>query len=346
MLKYLTVLFLIACGSVSQILSSANAEFSNNDFDSIAYYSLNEHVKNVTLNPYIELDAFIEDARSSARLLSPDVLNEVLLLKNGMVDGDYVWLKGLPQDLNLAKTPGLDLPLVKDTYVSEYCLSLFATILGEPFNYIQEENGNIFRNIRPTRRNEKEQTSDGSKVDLELHTEIAFHPFKPDYLMLYCLRGDRNKEAFTLVSSLSKVLEQLDAKSTQILRDKQFLTGIDVSFGNPDKTKYWGESIPVLYGPEDRLMITYDLDLMVGLTEEARNALEVLKKAILKVQEKVCLQPGDLLIFNNRRVIHGRTAFKAYYDGYDRWLQRVYVSTDKEFAENILINGRIICTEF
>jgi hypothetical protein len=39
----------------------------------------------------------------------------------------------------------------------------------------------------------------------------------------------------------------------------------------------------------------------------------------------VPLRPGDLLIVDNDAVVHGRVAFRARYDGSDRWLKRVLV---------------------
>ena len=41
---------------------------------------------------------------------------------------------------------------------------------------------------------------------------------------------------------------------------------------------------------------------------------------------KLC--PGDLLLFDNRRVLHARTPFTARLDGTDRWLRRLYVVPD------------------
>lgn len=34
------------------------------------------------------------------------------------------------------------------------------------------------------------------------------------------------------------------------------------------------------------------------------------------------LEPGELLIDDNRRVVHGRTSFPPRYDGTDRWRMR------------------------
>lgn len=317
--------------------------------DKPCYHALEgvlDEVRSGVINPYRDLELFIERAREASALVPDEVKKELQNLKDNKVKCGYVILDGLPLDEPLIDTPGREIPTYKNSYVSEFCLSLFGTLIGEPFNYIQEEKGNIFRNVRPMQLNEAEQTSDSSKVLLELHTETAFHPFKPDFLMLHCLRGDRNKEAFTLVSSLKEVIPLLDEETLAELRRPQYLTGIDVSFGNKDKTKYREELIPVLYGEGDDEMITYDLDLMVGLTEPAKAALQTLTEAILKVQKGVLLQPGQLLIFDNKRIIHGRTAFHAYYDGKDRWLQRVYLSVDPLFKHQLKNNGRIVTTQF
>ena len=37
---------------------------------------------------------------------------------------------------------------------------------------------------------------------------------------------------------------------------------------------------------------------------------------------------GDILLFDNRRVMHARTPFEPRYDGTDRWLQRVIITDD------------------
>jgi len=41
----------------------------------------------------------------------------------------------------------------------------------------------------------------------------------------------------------------------------------------------------------------------------------------------VVLDDGDLLVIDNDRAVHGRTAFTPRYDGTDRWLRRALVVT-------------------
>ncbi len=305
--------------------------------------------QNGEINPYKNLEDSIELAHEISVFLPVNINSALIDLKENKNASGYVVFKGLPQDETLPPTPNQSFsipPAGKDSFVSEFMLTMIGSQLGEPFNYIQEEQGNIFRNIRPTKKNRALQTSDSSDVVLQSHTETAFHIVRPDYLLLYCLRSDRNREAYTLVSSLQKVLALLDKSTIEILKRKEFITGIDVSFGNPDKSLFNPQVLAVLSGSGDDTQIIYDLDLMKGLTEEASEALKQLQQAITSVQEKIFLEPGDLLAFDNTRIIHGRTNYTPYFDGKDRWLQRVYITKDKEFNKRIACVDRVITYTF
>ncbi len=50
--------------------------------------------------------------------------------------------------------------------------------------------------------------------------------------------------------------------------------------------------------------------------------------ALRSTMKEILSEPGDLIIIDNRRTSHSRTKFKAYFDGYDRWLQRVFIKQD------------------
>jgi len=56
---------------------------------------------------------------------------------------------------------------------------------------------------------------------------------------------------------------------------------------------------------------------------------------------------GDLLCIDNRRTVHGRTAFSPRYDGFDRWIQRSFVVRDLGLSAGDRHPGeRIIRTAF
>mgnify|MGYP002529869957 CR=1 FL=1 len=56
---------------------------------------------------------------------------------------------------------------------------------------------------------------------------------------------------------------------------------------------------------------------------DASRALAALIDAIEHNLRELVLSPGDLLILNNAKAVHGRQPFDAGYDGTDRWLKRI-----------------------
>ncbi|MGI8801433.1 MAG: TauD/TfdA family dioxygenase [Solirubrobacteraceae bacterium] len=60
----------------------------------------------------------------------------------------------------------------------------------------------------------------------------------------------------------------------------------------------------------------------------AEQALRALVDTLGRNLTEVRLAPGDLLVIDNLRAIHGRAAFAARHDGTDRWLKKVMVTRD------------------
>jgi len=55
-------------------------------------------------------------------------------------------------------------------------------------------------------------------------------------------------------------------------------------------------------------------------------------------------ESGDFLIFKNQEVLHSRESFTAKYDGYDRWLLRVYGASNIGYLNHKeIIKGDIGC---
>jgi alpha-ketoglutarate-dependent taurine dioxygenase len=91
--------------------------------------------------------------------------------------------------------------------------------------------------------------------------------------------------------------------------------------------------------------MVFDADLMVGMDEQAEDALRVLGDATARCHTSVALEAGDLLIIDNNLAVHGRTPFAARFDGTDRWVQRAFVVSDLA-ASAADRNGRVITTYF
>ena len=232
-------------------------------------------------------------------------------------------------------------PTGKDL-LSEFILLAVARSLGEPVGYLPEHGGAIVQNLLPTREGAHRQTSTSSAVELEFHTETAFHPHRPRHLLLSCLRGD--PAAATLLCDVGDVLDDLDPDTRRVLGEPRFRTRVDESFGGaPDSAP--GAPMHVLSGDPARPTLIFDADLMSGDDDEAVAALAELGAVARRRRQGLVLEPGDLLVVDNHRCIHGRTPFAARHDGSDRWLQRSFVVDELAPSAPDRV-GRIIATDF
>jgi L-asparagine oxygenase len=240
-------------------------------------------------------------------------------------------------------TPGAAAHSGKDL-TSEFNLLTVARALGQPVGYLPEHGGDIVQNIVPVQASANRQVSTSSKVQLMFHTEAAFHPHRPRYLLLLCLRGDAS--ASTTLSSIREVAPLLDPAVVDVLFQPRFRTAPDESYlRTPNATRNLGAPMAVLGGSRQAPTLVFDADLMVGINDEATAALQVLSGAVAAHHTSVVLEPGDLLVIDNTVAVHGRSPFTPRFDGTDRWLQRTFVVSDlaPSAADRV---GRIIATQF
>lgn len=301
-------------------------------------------------NPYQDTEEFLFDCEMRADEMPRFVRRALLEFQVRSNPDGILLLKGLPIDPGLyyVHTPlNAQRSQEKTTFVSERCLAMIGSRLGHLVSYIQEKNGDLFQNLAPVKGQETIQSSGGSQTRLQFHRETVFHPYAPEYLLLFCLRPDHDRIAETTYASITHALPLLSDEHRSLLFQPLYRTGIDYSFGNLQTVKGNGPVLPVLYGNPDDPFLNYDEDLMEALTPEAQDALDALKAAIAQVYRGVKLDTGDLLCIDNRRTVHGRSSFTPRYDGFDRWLQRSFVVRDLgESAGDRHLGERVIRTAF
>lgn len=250
-------------------------------------------------------------------------------------------VRGFPVG-DLPATPGEPTASTGKSDATDLRLLTIASVLGEPVGYLPEHGGDVVQNIVPVQASAASQTSTSSVVDLMFHTEAAFHPHRPKYLLLFCLRGD--PQARTTLASIHAALPYLDSFVIDVLFERRFRCAVDESYLH-GRSNVLGEPVAVLTGsPADPAMV-FDQDLMVGMDEEAEEALRALGDALAAHHSSVVLEPGDLLVIDNHLAVHGRTPFAPRFDGTDRWLQRAFVVEDLA-ASNDERDGRVITTAF
>ena len=192
---------------------------------------------------------------------------------------------------------------------------------GTLISYPEECNGALFQDIIPIKALAYEQTSTGSKLPLEIHTEQAFSDTRPDFLSLSCLKGDRN--AITYILTLDTLLEHLTQKEIELLKQPLWMCGVDLSFvmnGYPNEKKG-----PMSILQNDKLI--FDQNLMEGLTPEANILIERIVNIYNNFKINIILEPGDVLVIDNRTCVHGRSKFTPRFDGTDRFLIRCFIKS-------------------
>ena len=242
----------------------------------------------------------------------------------------------------LPDTPPTPETTVDKDLSTELALLTVARRLGQPVGYVPEHGGRIVQNIVPTHTDADSQMSTSSRSNLMFHTETAFHPHRPRYLLLLCLRGDPS--AHTTLASVHDIIDHLPDDVVDVMFQPRFRTAVDASFlaGRPNEL---GPARPLVTGTRSEPTFVFDADLTVGIDAAADDVLVAVRSAITDVETSVVLEPGDLLVVDNNVAVHGRSPFSARFDGTDRWLQRTFVVTDlaPSAADR---TGRVITTEF
>lgn len=251
--------------------------------------------------------------------------------------------RNLPTDPELPPTPKDGrFSQEKHSFVSEYSLLLFMMFLGEPIAYEDEKEGLLIQNICPVKGQEKKQENTRSNY-LNFHTEDGFHPYPPDHLALLGLRSDHEKIAETITASVRNVVDTLPGTAVMLLRQPIYRLHPSSSFKLNQHEDY-SVRLPVLTGNLSNPQMCIHYSSMVAENEEAEWALNLLRKALLKVSVAFKLLPGDLLIMDNRLVAHARTPFRPRYDGKDRWLQRMFTVVDFHRSGFSRGHGKHVCS--
>lgn len=226
-------------------------------------------------------------------------------------------------------------PVPSPALREELLLVLYGSLLGDVFGWATQQDGTLVHSVLPIREDELEQLGSGSRELLWWHTEDAFHPLRADYLALFCLR---NPDGVATTISTAAGLDVSD-QELDILFDERFTIRPDNShlarnnaggdFSAIQEMLSKPQKIAVLHGGRDRPYLRLDPYFMDPPADPAaRNALDRLVRTIEENVAEVALGPGECLVLDNLRAVHGRVPFVARFDGNDRWLKRVNVTRD------------------
>jgi hypothetical protein len=233
-------------------------------------------------------------------------------------------ISGYPvDDSKIGKTPAhwRKKPVGSSTVEEEVFLNLCGALLGDAIAWSHQRDGLICQDLVPIEEHKNEMLGSGSEQDLVWHTEDARYPYRGDYIGLMCLRNPDSVP--TTFASIDEV--RLDPDQVEVLFEPRFIFRPDPSHPTDSER----EKAPVLFGDPSSPYVRFDpYSMDRPETKEARQAMDYLIRAIDENLTGVALLPGECLFIDNYRAVHGRSSFKARFDGTDRWLKRINIARD------------------
>jgi L-asparagine oxygenase len=217
-------------------------------------------------------------------------------------------------------------------------LNLIVAAGLRPLSYIYENEGALAVNLSPKRLDSEDKLAlEKSTKDLSGHTDASFNPSSaefvagdsrfspaPDFVVLAGIRNPAR--VATRIALLSDVLPLLSEEDRAELQQPNFILTPQSSFVLPDDAVRYG---PVLWRDSgdqwccrfSHSKIAADPSLHPGAISALARVSEVLRA----VSKAIVIAPGEILLFNNRTIIHGREKIGDW-NPTARWLLRMYAN--------------------
>ena len=179
---------------------------------------------------------------------------------------------------------------------------------------------------------------------LAAHTDLANREMPPGVQFLHCLEFDATGGESVLVDGFyaAEELRALDRQAWELLTR----TPVSHRFHDAEWDLRWkapaialdddGRYREIRYNPG----LAAPLNVRPDLVKQTYRALKAYSNCVTRDENQLLfrLRPGDMMVFNNRRVLHGRAAFnpntgprrlQGVYVDLDEWLSRIRVLTQE-----------------
>lgn len=246
--------------------------------------------------------------------LPTDILNNILWFKKYWNEKGFILLKNLPTDYKLWDTWILE----DKSKVSEWILELLGSIFWDIFFPYNQRNWDKVQSLYPKKEHVNVQSGTWSNNILDWHTEFAELDNTCSFLLIYCVRWDKN--VWTKV--IKPNIDLLDTNHLLLLQENKFIIETDM----PEDVFFTSNPKAIIELHKHKLKkLSFDPIYTCFSSIEHEKAFMELKNIIDTQYSEVFLEEWDLLIVDNRVTCHSRWYLKAKFDGKDRWLQRICI---------------------
>lgn len=151
-----------------------------------------------------------------------------------------------------------------------------------------------------------------------LHTDVSYVPNPPRFMLLHCVHPDPEGGGINLLADCNKALALLHDSDHETISTRLF------NFLYPPNCR---EGQSQAYAIFENSLWRYKYSSM-RFPEGAAQAVERFNQLLTDISIPVSLNRGDLLIVDNHRIAHGRTAFKHVDPSLPgRHIMRLYATT-------------------
>lgn len=273
--------------------------------------------------------------------LGPKEIHALMSFNTSSVD--YI-IFSREQEPDIPDTPYSGVIANKELIEPILFLTSLHSLMGlHPVVYQGENDGRLVRHVVPAEKSVGSISSHGSRVAFAGHVDNPDLPFFdnaeehkvsiPDNLSLYCLR-QQDVSVPTDIIFLDKILDRLGPEKTSLLMKPLFTVERPASFSG-----YAGlhiSDVPLISRNNlGQYISRIDTHRITTTDKKSESIIEEFKAIAASddVKLRLVLQPGECVIFKNKRVLHAREAFNPRFDGKDRWLLRILSVNSKPPTE-------------
>ncbi|HJD56219.1 MAG TPA: cephalosporin hydroxylase [Rickettsia endosymbiont of Pyrocoelia pectoralis] len=206
----------------------------------------------------------------------------------------------------------------------------------------KDEDKSIIRAVAPRHNSYNEYSSQSPFDDLDWHVDGAYRPMTEksnslspivDYLIFGIVHKGHENLPIVYVS-LKDILNQLSHNDILAGLSKEFTIISSDSFSQKISSK----NMPLLVENSSGYYSRINMDA-IPETQKAQDFLNKIREIVdqKSIQNHVYVNSSDIVILNNKAVLHKRDKYTPKWDGKDRYFVRIYAV--KDIKQGVLENS-------
>ncbi|ARD86914.1 cephalosporin hydroxylase [Rickettsia bellii] len=197
----------------------------------------------------------------------------------------------------------------------------------------KDEDKNIIRAVAPRYNSHNERSSQSPFNDLDWHVDAAYRPMLEkannlspivDYLIFGVVHKGHENLPIVYIS-LKDILNRLSYDDILVGLSKEFTIMSADSFLH----KISVDNMPLLVEYSTGYYSRIKMDV-IAETQKVQGFLNKIREIVdqKSIQNHIYVNPGDIVILNNKMILHKRDKYTPKWDGKDRYFTRIYAVKD------------------